>query len=211
MSTSKNLVVTLSDYERIFRVIHGVLLNENSDPLRACMYFSLIGCAILDRYHRVKAEPVFGMAAYRLDGQVMVFAENDGQTIRATPTGFHCWIEADGVAVDLQAPLFKDFAARQDPPFVLPRKMVQKRLDQASASIDEMAASGTHWYSRDDGLRSELLADFNQKPANSDFVDICLQWYRPTSKKLQDHIQIGNQHGHVNKVPLSPLRITGAW
>ncbi|MFD0725691.1 DUF2026 family protein [Lysobacter brunescens] len=211
MPTPKNLLITLPDYERMFRVIHGVLLNERGDPLRACMYFSVIGCAILDRHHRVKAEPVFGMAAYRLDGQVIVFAENDGQSIRATPTGFHCWIEADGVAVDLQAPLFKDFAAKQESPVVLPRKMMQKRLDQASASIEEMAVSGTHWYSRDDGLRSELLADFIQKPANSDFVEICLQWYKPTPKKVQDHIQIGNQHGQVSKVPLSPFCITGAW
>lgn len=211
MDISDKLVITLPDYERIFRIIHGVLLNEKGDPLRACMYFSAIGCAILDRYHRVKAEPVFGMAAYKLDGQVMVFGEKDGQAIRATPTGFHCWIEAGGVALDLQAPLFKDLAAKQEPPIVLSRRMMQKRLDQASASIDEMAASGTHWYSRDDSLRSELLADFIQKPANSDFVEICLQWYKPTPKKIQDHIHLGNQHGQVSKVPLSLLRINGAW
>ncbi|MDT4288865.1 DUF2026 family protein [Methylomonas sp. MO1] len=211
MASPKNLVITLPDYERIFRVIHGVLLNERGDPLRACMYFSVIGCSILERYHRVKAEPVFGMAAYRLDGNLMVFAENDGQTIRATAKGFHCWIEVDGVAVDFQAPLFKDFAAKQQPPISLPRKMMQKRLDQAGASIDEMTVSGAHWYSRDDQLRSELLSDFVQKPANSDFIDICLQWYEPTPKKFPDCIQIGNQHGHVNNVPLSPCRISGAW
>ena len=204
-------MITLPDYERIFRVIHGVLLNEKGDPLRACMYFSVIGSMILQKYHRLQAEPVFGMAAYRLDGNVIVFAEQVENRIQATSIGFHSWIEVAGIAVDLQTPLFKDFAAKQSPPVSLPRKMMQKRLDQASSNIDEMAASGTHWYSRDDNLRSELLADFVQKQANADLTEICLEWYKPTPKKIAEHIQIGNQHGHVNNVPLSPLRISGAW
>jgi len=211
MAISKDLVITLPDYERIFRVIHGVLLNEKGDPLRACMYFSIIGASILEKHHRVKAEPVFGMAAYRLDGNVICFAERESQTIRAAVNGFHSWIEVDGIAVDFQAPIFKDFAAKQEPPVALARRMLQKRLDQASSSVDDLAASGTHWYSRDDQLRSELLASFVQKQANADFVDMCLQWYKPTPKRISESILIGNQHGHANKVPLSPSRISGAW
>lgn len=211
MTVYSNLVITLADYERIFRVIHGVLLNEKGDPLRACIYFSVIGSMILQKYHRLQAEPVFGMAAYRLDGNIIVFAEQGENKIHATNNGFHSWIEVAGITVDLQAPLFKDLAANQSPPVSLPRKMMQKRFDQASSSIDEMAVSGTHWYSRDDNLRSELLADFVQKQANADLIKICLEWYRITPKKIAEYIQIGNQYGHVNKVPLSPLRINGAW
>ena len=210
MAISKDLIITLPDYERIFRVIHGVLLNERGDPLRACMYFSIIGSAILERHHRIKAEPVFGMAAYRLDGNVMVFAEKKGQSIQATVNGFHSWIEVGGVAVDFQAPLFKDVGAKQEPAFALARKMMQKRLDKSSSSVDEMTASGTHWYSRNDQLRSALLADFVQKPANGDFVEMCVQWYKPTPKRMPESIVIGNQHGHADKVPLSPARISGA-
>ncbi len=211
MTASRTHAITLPDYERIFRVIHGVLLNEKCDPLRACMYFSTIGSMILSKYHRLKAEPVFGMAAYQLDGIVVVYAERDGGNISATKNGFHSWIEVNGIAIDLQAPLFKDFAANQSPPVNLPRKMMQKRVDQASSNIDEMTKSGTHWYSRDDSLRSELLADFIQKKFNEDLADICMKWYKPTPKKILEYIQIGNQHGHVSKVQLSPLRISGSW
>ena len=211
MATSKDFVITLPDYERIFRVIHGVLLNERCDPAHACMYFGILGAHILGECHRVKAEPVFGMAAYRLDGHVILFAEGNANLISATPNGFHCWIEANGIAVDFQAPLFRDLALQRDPPFSLSRKMIQKRLDQSSTELHDFDQGGSHWYSRDDQLRSELLADFIEKQMNEDLAEICLQWYRPTPKKLPEAIQIGNQKGHMQKVPLSPIRISGSW
>ena len=211
MATSKDLVITLPDYERIFRVIHGVLLNERCDPAHACMYFGIFGTFILQKHHRVKAEPVFGMAAYRLAGNVVLFAEQDADLIQGTPNGFHCWIEADGIAVDFQAPLFRDITSRKDPPVTLDRKMIQKRLDLCSPTLEHLDKAGSHWYKRDDQLRSELLTNFIQKQANEDLGQICLEWYKPTPKKIAESILIGNQRGHSNNVPLSPVRLSGAW
>lgn len=204
------LTLTLPDYERIFQTIHGVLRNERCEPERACLYFGVIGVALLEKYHRVKARPVVGMAAYRLDGSVLAFASH-GTSLCTTGDGFHCWVEANGVAIDFQAPLFREVVAPCSSAIELPRKMMQKRLDQANGSFDSLSAAGTHWYQADDELRRSLLTDFMSKQANIDLAQICVEWYKPTPKKMKPHIHIGDQHGQVKLVPLSQLRINGAW
>jgi hypothetical protein len=39
---TRSMILSLEDYERIFRVTHGVLLAEQGDPARACVYFGVI-------------------------------------------------------------------------------------------------------------------------------------------------------------------------
>lgn len=51
------MILTIEDYERIFRVIHGLLLSERGDPVRACLYFGVFGALLLEDHHGLRAAP----------------------------------------------------------------------------------------------------------------------------------------------------------
>lgn len=202
--------ISLPDYERVFRVIHGVLLNEIGSPAHACLYFGVLGAAILKAHHRMDARPVVGAAGYNFGiagQQPLVYAGNDGH---ASEQAFHCWVEADGWALDFQAPIFRESLATIQGTSDLPRWMMQKALNEAS-SFSALNERGSYWYEPHDDLARHLFGRLYQKASTADFERICAEWYKPSPKKLQPSIKIANQHGDANDVPLSQLLITGAW
>ena len=205
------MILSLEDYERMFRVVHGLLLAERGDPAKACLYFGVIGALLLEQHHQVRAQPVVGMAGYRLAGRPLVFAEPEGAILRATPTGFHCWIDTEGFVIDLQAPLFPEAIAQLDPAGVLPRRMMQKSFASASETPQALGEGGTHWHYHDAPLHRTLLTEFVEVPANLDLAQIAADWYRPSPAPLRDAIRVGNGRGQVKDVPLSPVKIEGAW
>lgn len=201
----------LEDYERMFRVVHGLLLAERGDPTKTCLYFGVIGALLLQQHHQIRAQPVVGMAGYGLAGRPLVFAEPDGGILRATPNGFHCWIDTEGFVIDLQAPLFAEAVAQMDPTCAIPRRMMQKSFDSASDTPQALGEGGTHWHYHDAPLHQTLLTEFIARQANQDLTKIAAEWYRPSPAPMRDAIKVGNGRGQVKAVPLSPLRVEGAW
>ena len=204
-------LLSLVEYERMFRVVHGLLLAERGDPAKACLYFGVIGALLLQQHHRIRAQPVVGMAGYRLAGRPLVFAEPDGGILRATPNGFHCWIDTDGFVIDLQAPLFPEAMAQLDPTCTIPRRMMQKSFASASDTPQALGDEGTHWHYHDAPLHQALLTEFVERQANQDLAEIAADWYRPSPAPMRDAIKVGNGRGQVKDVPLSPLRVGGSW
>lgn len=204
----------LLDYQRVFRTIHGVLLNERSDPPRACLYFGIIGAAILQKHHRLPARPVVGAAAYRFEQageKPLVFATPCDGGLGSGENGFHCWVESDGWVIDFQAPLFREMLVSHGLPPALPRKMFQKRCQGASSGPDEMKSDGAYWFAPNPDLQDRLFRSFASLPANKDFVDICCDWYVPMPKKIRPSIGIGNQRNEIANVPLSAIAVDGVW
>jgi hypothetical protein len=188
-----------------------LLLAEQGDPARACVYFGVIGALLLEHHHQLRAAPIVGMAAYRLGDQHLAFADPSDGVMRANLSGFHCWVETDDSIIDFQAPLFADALARQDPSRVLPRRMMQKSLATASAAPIDLTTGGECWHQADRALHMQLLTEFVERQANQDLARIANQWYQPGPGELRDAIEVGDGRGRVKRVPLSPIRVDGAW
>ena len=204
----------MADFERVFRTIHGVLLNEQCEPARSCLYFGIIGAAILHKHHGLSARPMVGAAGYNFGTPaigVLAFAEPQRDAPHSSENAFHCWIEMNGWAIDFQAPLFSDLSSTVGLLLPVPRYMLQRQLQGASASLDELNRPNAYWYERNQLLEAQLFAGFIDKPVNNDLLNICVDWYKPHPKQMVECIGMGNNYGEVNPVRLSPLRLNGAW
>ena len=65
----KRFVIPLQDYERIFRVAYSVLEGMNAKTGRACIFFSMVGAAILHNFYKKRALIAAGAAFYRVDDE----------------------------------------------------------------------------------------------------------------------------------------------
>jgi hypothetical protein len=81
----------------------------------------------------------------------------------------------------------------------------------AVADFENMNTPGAYMHVPNPELTAALMAHFAQKPAHSDLIGICEQWYECPPKKMAPSVGIGDQHGRVKEVRLSRLRVEGAW
>lgn len=214
MKSSSSAPLSLPDFERIFRTIHGVLLNERCDPSSSCLFFGVIGAAILQKHHDLPANTVVGAAGYnfgRSADDVLVFAEPPPSSPQSTTNAFHCWTEVNGWAVDFQSPLFSERGFQVDLSLPVPRYMLQKPLQDASESMWGLGTPKAYWYERNQLLETQLLAGFYSRPAYVDLLKICVDWYQPHPKQMTECIGIGNQHNEVTPVRQSHIKLNGAW
>ena len=207
-----HLPITLPEYERLFRVIHAVIENEEGDASKACLFFGIAGAHLLSQSHRLKdARPVAGVAGYNLrtptNLSIILGAVENGEW-SSDEGHFHCWIEAAGWIVDLTAPLFDEMAPSERKGTAVPRLMFQKL---ATGNLENMNTPGAYLHRSNPQLTASLMGEFWQKPAHADLISICEQWYERPPKKIAPSIGIGDQHGRVKQVPLSRFRVGGAW
>jgi hypothetical protein len=207
-------VLPLPDFERIFRTIHGVLLNEDCRMAHACLFFGIIGAAILKAHHRKDAIPVVGVAAFNLGGPNDVLAFVDPQPqLRTSSSAFHCWVEFDGWFIDFSSPLYREMVESVGGQRHYSRKMFQRPLTQSCATLSEVGSTeGTFFCQADDSaLVREHVGGFIDADMYRDILKICLQWYRRHPKKMLDTIGVADQHGRTQPVRLSTMRLDGAW
>ena len=206
--------ITLPEYERLFRTIHAVVANEQGDPTKACLFFAVAGAYLLKRHHKLNsANPVAGVAGYNLQTPTnfsVVFGKSENDTFVSDTNTFHCWIEADGWVIDLMAPLFDDMAPADRKRTTIPRFMFQKPVI-ADVDMIRLDTPGAHLHLPNDRLTTDLMKGFTEKPAHSDLVRVCEQWYARPPKKIAPSIGIADQTGQAKEVFLSPVRIVGVW
>jgi hypothetical protein len=206
-------IITLMEYEQIFRVIHGMLLSEEADISRSCLFFGIVGAAILQEHHGLKAIPQAGNSIYHFGKQCGLVLGNaaDGDSDSGVANqGFHCWIQVDEWYFDLTAPLFQEMTGGASWPQLRERKMFQKPL--AAMCTSRIPNSVGEFIAKPNPrLTKELVDGFFSTPAYVDLVNICVDWYRRPPKKMIAELGISNLHGVVKPVTLSPLRLTGVW
>lgn len=210
------LLITLPDYERVFRVIHGILLNEKGDPTKGCLYFAVLGAAILHTHFKIKARPVVGIAAFRLlsgSSYIQVFAEREGDKIFAGVNGFHAWVETDSHVIDFMAPIFPEVFPAQDDgqKTIVGRKMLQLPAVESVAEPQILDTSGTFGVFGNEQLTKSMLADFLSIPFNRDFIDIAVKWFKPAPKPISPSVTLANAKGEISTAQLSPQRVADAW
>jgi hypothetical protein len=50
-----------------------------------------------------------------------------------------------------------------------------------------------------------------QRPANTDLMKVCLEWYRRPPKSLPSNIGMRDDLGNIFKLELHGPRVTGVW
>jgi hypothetical protein len=202
------MLIKQTDYHRIYRVINSLLINENADPATASMYFSTFGAFILEHHYKVKAKPKGGLAAYNLDGTLILFADHreDGH-VTGAGENFHCWVEADGWAIDFMAPAFSQ-AVRE---LAVPAKMFQRPLASMAPSINELPRSGDFFYKSEPDATAKRFADWRKHAMIGDLASIAAGWFRKSPKQMQTSISVSDSRGADRTIPLTGNALTGAW
>jgi hypothetical protein len=63
----KNFAITLSQYERIFRVVHSVSERLDDRAGASCLFYNTIGALLIESSLKVKASPEMGAAFFRVN------------------------------------------------------------------------------------------------------------------------------------------------
>jgi hypothetical protein len=202
------MLIKQTDYHRIYRVINSLMVNENADPASASMYFSTFGAFILEHHYKVKAKPKGGLAAYNLDGKLILFADHreDGH-VTGAGDNFHCWVEADGWAIDFMAPAFAEAAQGLS----VPSKMFQRPLSDMAASINDLSQSGDFYYKSEPEATARRFADWRKHAMIGDLASVAAGWFRKSPRQMQSSISVVDQSDKSTTIPLVGHALQGAW
>jgi hypothetical protein len=202
------MLIKQTDYHRIYRVINSLLINENADPASASMYFSSFGAFILEHHYKVKAKPKGGLAAYNLDGKLILFADHrDDGHVTGAGENFHCWVEADGWAIDFMAPAFSQAAHALS----VPSRMFQQPLSSMAPSINDLSRSGDFFYKSEPEATARRFADWRKHAMIGDLASIAAGWFRKSPKQMQSSLSVSDKDGKSRTIPLLGNSLTGAW
>ncbi|MBE0580023.1 DUF2026 family protein [Devosia sp.] len=202
------MLITRSNYERVYRVINSILLNEGANPAVACVFFAGFGSYILQRHFGIHATPRGGLAAYRFEGDDLVmFGEMVDGGFTGDEDSFHCWLEADGWAIDFMAPAF----ATLNPSKAIPAKMFQRPLSAMARTLDDLKRPGDFFLRSSDFSTAKHMSVLTTRQAYEDMAEIAVQWFRKDPKKMSATIAIGDQSRRVKLVPLVGEPLRGTW
>lgn len=200
------MLIKQTDYHRIYSVINSLLLSENANPATASMYFSVFGAYLLKQHFKINATPKSGLAAYRLGDNIMVFADQkeDG-FVTGDGENFHCWIEANGWAIDFMAPAFTLNGT------ALPPKMLQKPLDSMARDINSLQTSGDFFYVSTPSATAHRFAGWKDAAAIGDLARLAEIWFRKAPKKMMPSMTVTDEFGAQKQVQLTGKPLTGTW
>lgn len=202
------MLIKQSDYHRIYKVINSLLLAQNADPATASMYFASFGAFILKQHFKLQAVPKGGLAAYNLDGTRLLFADHreDG-AVSGAGENFHCWVEAEGFALDFMAPAFAD-AIKAAP---VASRMFQRPLSAMAGSLNDLSSSGDFFYRSEPEAMARRFADWKAHGMIGDLAAIASQWFRPSPKKMQAALSVSDHSGAKRSIALTGHALVGSW
>ena len=206
-------VVPLPDYERIFRVIYSVI-DEHANAPHACIFFALVGAAILETKYKIEAMPVAGAAAYGVHeptSMVSTFGRVVGDELVSTDDAFHCWVQARGVALDFMAPLFRESLKTYGHDLPVPRRMFQKPIREMSSSIHDVRSEGAFYLQPNPELSQKMFSSFSNHAMNADLANICLAWYTKPPKPLPTNMGMQDNDGNTYFLKPKGPQLSGVW
>lgn len=202
------MLITRSNYERIYRVINSILQNEGADPSISCIFFAGFGSYILERHFHIDARPRAGLAAFRFEGgDQVVFGEMGEEGFTGEADSFHCWLEADGWVIDFMAPAFSQL----NPAMPIPAKMFQRPISRMALDFDGLRSPGDFFLRSSDQSTAKHMSVLASRRAYEDMAEIAVQWFKKDPKKMLKSIGIGDQTGSIKSVPLVGEPLRGSW
>ncbi|MFM8332925.1 MAG: DUF2026 family protein [Candidatus Methylumidiphilus sp.] len=205
--------VKMQDYDRIYKTINTIILNEDADPTAACTFFAFYGASILEKHYKIDAKAVAGTCMYHLGGEenVLCFGQIYNSNLIASPTGFHCWILAEDYFIDFMAPNFPDLLKRSGQSFSCKPKMMQKPLSKMAGAVDGLQKKGDYYFNISTEMTNNRMQYLLSSKAYLDLEDICINWYKKPPKNMAKHIQISDGKGNQNLISLTGKSVVGAW
>ena len=205
--------IMLQDYERIYKTINTIVLNENADPTGACTFFGFIGSHILSNHYEVDAQPVAGLCMYHLggDNNVLTFGELRHGNLVSSMEAFHCWVLVDDWLIDFMAPTFPQLLRNSGRHIGCLPKMMQKPLSSMAQSAGDLQFKGDFYYQINPEITKNRQEYFSSRQAYSDLAEICNRWYQKPPRRMQEQIHIGDGKGVVNSLSLAGESVDGAW
>lgn len=203
--------IKLKDYERVYKTINAILLNEDADPTVACTFFAFYGAHILREHYKIDAHPLAGLCVYHMGGEnnILTFGKIvDGQLV-SDVDAFHSWVVGDGWLFDFMAPAFSDIPNAKG--LEIESKMIQKPLSAMASSVSELKSEGDFYFEPDPDVLKNRMEYLSSSLAYSDLAEICKQWYTKPPNKMHEIIQIGDTKGNLNPVSLVGNSVVGAW
>ena len=203
--------IKLKDYERVYKTINAILLNEDADPTVACTFFSFYGAHILRTHYKINAHPLAGLCMYHMGGEknILVFGKIVDDQFVSDVNAFHSWVVGDGWLFDFMAPAFSDIPNAKG--FKIKSKMIQKPLSAMASSVTELKSEGDFYFEPNPEVLKNRMGYLSSSLAYSDLAEICKKWYKKPPKKMLKIIQIGDNKGNVNPVSLVGNTVIGSW
>lgn len=203
------MIINSAEYERIYKIINSMVLNEGLTAEVSCILFSFFGAQILKNHYNLNALPKAGIAAYQLgnDESAKIIVDKDAS--------FHCWIEVDGWFIDFMAPAFSDLkvtkSAIKKGGLTVSSKMMQKPLSNMSSSVAELKQAGDFYLEANNAVLANKYMVIKNTPVFGDLADVCSQWYTKPPKGIISSMVIEDQEGELTSIPLQGERVIGAW
>lgn len=213
-NTKNTMPITLPDYQRAFQVMHGILLNEDSTPHKACLFFANAGAAILTKHFKRPAVPIAGAAFYFLhdaSASALSFGDLGQDNVSSHKHAFHAWVQCGEWVIDFMAPLFPEALKDAGITENIPRKMFQRRIMSMVSSLEGLSKVGDYYLVPNFELTKQLQGGLSEKPANADLEYISSRWFTKTPKKILKEIPISDGKGKLTHAKLSRITVQGAW
>lgn len=206
-------LIPFADYERIYRLIHGVL-GPRAKVAQACIFFSLVGAALLEMIYKIPAKPVAGAAVFALSpdsGVITTFGRIKEGCLISDSNAFHCWVEAEGFVIDFMVPIFEQSMASSALPIKIPPKMFQRHLSEMSPSPADVCETGAFFLSGSSLRTKEILSSFGESAQAQDLAKAVLHWYKRPPKQLDKDMVLHDDLGNAHRVSLGGASLVGVW
>lgn len=203
------MIINSAEYERIYKIINSMVLNEGLTAEVSCILFSFFGAQILKNHYNLNALPKAGIAAYQLGN------DESAKIVADKSASFHCWIEVDGWFIDFMAPSFSDLKVTKEVTkkngLKISSKMMQKPLSSMSGSVAELKQAGDFYLEANNAVLTNKYMVIKNTPVFGDLADVCSQWYTKPPKGILSSMVIEDQEGELTNIPLQGERVIGAW
>ncbi|MGQ0511530.1 MAG: DUF2026 family protein [Betaproteobacteria bacterium] len=209
------LPLPLQEFALIARTIHSVLAPEKADHTKACLHYGITGALILDYHYGIKARPIVGAAIYCIGvsdkPDVLAFMVPGAPTVASTAEHFHCWLETEDWLLDFTAPYFPETIEAMGLQRACPRRAFQKRVTEQASSVENIRSPGDCLHVPNAELTKDLLLRFANVRAQSDLVQIAVDWFRRPPEVMQSNLTLANAKGSKHAVPLLGLKLSESW
>lgn len=145
------------------------------------------------------------------DGEIATFGKLEDRKLVSGPDAFHVWLLTDTHIIDFMAPIYREAFADHPKSADLPRRMMQRCLDEEASDLDALVHIGDFRYYPDPDLTDKLLDGFLAKRFNEDLIEVAMAWYGKRRAKQMPTFAMQDEKGRVSRLSFAATVANGSW
>jgi hypothetical protein len=207
-------LLPLTEFNRVYQVVHGVLLGiPEANAEKACTLFATFGAYVLKREYGIDARVVAGAFSFAMsDGdEVAFFGRIENDQLVSANDAFHMWVQTETHVFDFMAPIYREAFAAKPGPTPLPRKMMQRRLEEEAPGLDALRQAGNFRCYFNPDLTQELVDHFFDRQLNTDLLNVATAWYGKRRARQARTFAMADEKGALTHLALATTIANGAW